>query len=410
MRRETLEQRIAEVEIPEAEAASHRARAVVLDAFARHEPVTARRRRMPLRLTLGLAGAALLVGVAAASPGTSTIIRSVREAVAPKLKAVRTVPIAPLRLPGGGYLLVHAPLGARKGLWVVRADGYRRFLGAYRNGSWSPHARFVVATAGRRLVALDPRTGAVHWSLTATSTVEGARWSLEPTVPPCCRVAYLTTGVTRTSGTLRVVAGDGSGDHAVASADPRVAPAWRPDDRRRALAYVDAAGAVRLVAADSGRALAAPFHRGFRPTLLAWSADGRRLLAMNPVRLVVLDARLRPVGPTMRPGSSSAFATAAFAAGGHALLVLRHTNGSGRTRLELRAPGKPVRSLETLVGDLHGLAPSPDGRTVLVGWGAADQWLLVPTIAGKRTTRVTGLTRTFGSAAVPVGDAWHSTH
>jgi hypothetical protein len=61
------------------------------------------------------------------------------------------------------------------------------------------------------------------------------------------------------------------------------------------------------------------------------------------------------------------------------------------------------------VGALHGLAPAPDGRRVLVGWGAADQWLLVPTTATGRTTRVTGLTKAFGSAAVPVSDAWHST-
>ena len=143
-----------------------------------------------------------------------------------------------------------------------------QLLGRYRDGSWSPHARFVVATAGHRLVALDPRTGKVHWSITAAAPVRGARWSLEPTVPPCCRVAYLT------AGTLRIVAGDGSGDRELARADPRAAPAWRPGDHRRALAYVDPAGAVRLVSADSGGALAAPYHHGFRPTLLAWSSDG----------------------------------------------------------------------------------------------------------------------------------------
>ena len=48
----------------------------------------------------------------------------------------------------------------------------------------------------------------------------------------------------------------------------------------------------------------APFHRGFRPTVLAWSADGLRLLAMNPVRLIVLDASLRPIGPTTASGGN----------------------------------------------------------------------------------------------------------
>jgi hypothetical protein len=407
-RRDRLARELGGVVVPDAGAAEQRARRVVLDAFEAREPTPGRRRRSPLRLTLGLAGAALLVGVAAAaSPSTSTIRRFVRDAVAPKSQQV---PVAPMRLPGGGNLLVRAPLGAPPALWVVRADGSRRRLGSYRDGAWSPHARFVVATAGRRLVALDPHTGKVHWSHTAPAAVSGARWSLEPTVPPCCRIAYLTAGSRRAAGTLRVIAGDGSGDRPVAAADTLVAPAWRPRDRDRALAYVDPSGAVRLVAADTGRSLAAPYHHGFRPTVLAWSADGRRLLAMNPVRLVVLDASLRPVGPALRSGDRSAFTTAAFAARGHAVVVLRRSNATGRTRLDLLSPGHPVRPLATLVGNLLGLAPSPDGRTVLVGWGAADQWLLVPTARGGRTRRVTGLTAAFGSPAVPLGGAWHSTH
>jgi PQQ-like domain len=398
-RADAVARALAHVPVPEAGAAEQRARKVVLDAFEAREPVPARRRRSGLRLALGVAGAALIAGVAVASPGSDTIRRLVHDAVvAPK---TANLPAAPMRLPGGGSLLVRAPDSAPSALWVVHGDGSRKLLGRYREGSWSPHARFVVATAGRRLSALDPRTGTVRWSITAPASVHGARWSLEPTVPPCCRVAYLT------AGTLRVVAGDGSGDHLLAPADRRAAPAWRPADHRRALAYVDPAGAVRLVAADTGKVLASPYHHGFRPTSLAWSSDGRRLLAMNPVRLVVLDASLRQIGAIRRPGGLYAsFTAAAFAPRSHTLIVLGRLGPTARTRIELLRPGHPPRALETLVAGLTGLAPSPDGRSVLVGWGAADQWLLVPTRAGGRARRVTALAAAFGSAAIPVANAW----
>ena len=216
----------------------------------------------------------------------------------------------------------------------------------------------------------------MHWSITAAAPVRGARWSLEPSVPPCCRIAYLT------GGTLRIVAGDGSGDHELAPADRRAAPAWRPGDHRRALAYVDPSGAVRLVSAETGAPLAAPYHRGFRPTLLAWSSDGRRLLAMNPVRLVVLDAPLHPIGAIQRPARADGVV---HRGGVRAAQPRRDRAAAGSGRPLARAwsccARKPPRPLETLVGGLTGLAPAPDGRSVLVGWGAADQWLLVPTRA-----------------------------
>ena len=398
-RGDAIARALSSVPVPEAEAAQARAREVVLHAFETREPVRARRRRSGLRLALGVAGAALIAGVAVASPGSDAIRRLVRDAVvSPKTPLSAATA---LRLPGGGNLLVRAPLGSPSALWVVHADGSRTLLGSYRDGAWSPHARFIAATAGRRLVALDPRTGKVHWSIDAGAPVRGARWSLEPTVPPCCRIAYLS------GDTLRVVAGDGSGDRALAPADPKVAPAWRPGDRERSLAYVDPSGAVRLISAGSGRDLAAPFHRGFRPTQLAWSSDGRRLLALNPVRLVVLDVSLHPIGAVRRPASEAgSYTTAVFAPRSHALLVLRRLGPGERARVELVRPGHPPRALETLVGDLSGLAPSPDGKTVLVGWGAADQWLLVPTQAAARARRVTGVAEVFGSTAMPVANAW----
>ena len=277
-RRDRLARELAGVSVPDADAAEQRARRVVLDAFEAREPTPARRRRSPLRLTLGLAGAALLVGVAAAaSPSTSTIRRFVRDAVAPKTEQV---PVAPMRLPGGGSLLVRAPLGAPAALWVVRADGSRRRLGPYRDGAWSPHARFVVATAGRRLVAIDPHTGKLHWSHTAPAAVSGARWSLEPTVPPCCRVAYLTAGSGRAS---RDAARDRRRRVGRSCGRARRSPgragleAGRSGSRAR-LRRPGRGGAPRR-GRHGAPASRPPYHHGFRPTMLAWSADGRRLLA-----------------------------------------------------------------------------------------------------------------------------------
>ena len=90
-----------------------------------------------------------------------------------------------------------------------------------------------------------------------------------------------------------------------------------------------------------GAALARPFHHGFRPTVLAWSSDGRRLLAMNPVRLVVLDASLRQIGAhDAHREADRPFTTAAFAPRGHAVVLLRRSHSSGRTRLDLLAPGR----------------------------------------------------------------------
>jgi PQQ-like domain len=397
-RRDGLSRALADTPVPAADAAARRARRVVLDAFASLEPTPVRHRRSTIRLALGVACAVLLVGVAAASPGASTIGHYVRDAVRRDVVATKAVPIAPLRLPGGGSLLVRSA----GSLFVVHADGSHLLLGHYREAAWSPHARFIVATSGPHLVVLDPHSGQTRWSITAASNVHGARWSLEPTVPPCCRVAYLTG-----DGELHVIAGDGTGNRVLARADARVAPAWRPRSHDRALAYVTPAGDVRVISADDGH-LIARIARGFRPTRLAWSSDGERLLAMSASRLVVVDVGDRSVVRMLAARAGGRLASAAFVGRGRAIVVLQRLD-SGRSQVELLPVKGRARSLETLVGALAGLAPAPDGRSVLVGWGAADEWLLVPTTGRGTTRRVTGLGTRLGAAPIPLVDAWHST-
>ena len=102
----------------------------------------------------------------------------------------------------------------------------------------------MIATQGRRLVALDPESGEPRWSLSRTEPVSDPRWSgggLDT------RIAY------RAGESLHVVAGDGSPDAVVADGVAPLAPAWMPDSH--VLAYADAASHLHVVDTDSRRQL-----------------------------------------------------------------------------------------------------------------------------------------------------------
>jgi hypothetical protein len=189
---------------PGEDAAGERAWEVVRAAYARREPVTwPRRHARPL-----IAAAAVVAAVAAvlSSPGRS-VVHSIRKAV-----GVQHAQTELFSLPSSGRLL----LSGRGGTWIVNADGSRRRLGAYREAAWSPHGLFVAATKRNELVALDPQ-GNVRWTLPRRSprfpTWTGTRTDT--------RIAYIA------GGQLRIVAGDGTGDHAVGRA-ALYRPTWMP--------------------------------------------------------------------------------------------------------------------------------------------------------------------------------------
>ena len=94
------------------------------------------RPRSRLRPAFALAAAALVAGVLASPPGWS-LIHSIRKAV-----GVEDAKTELFSLPAPGQLLVSSP----RGLWVVQKDGSRRLLRSYRDGSWSPHGRYLAAT------------------------------------------------------------------------------------------------------------------------------------------------------------------------------------------------------------------------------------------------------------------------
>ena len=131
---------LEQARVPDAEAARERAWRVVQAGFEAHEPVTPSPRRWPL--VAAVAGAALAAGLV--SPPGRAVLDQLREAV-----GVERAQPALFRLPSPGRLLV----ASSAGVWVVEPDGSKRLLAGYREASWSPLGRFVVAAKRNELAA-----------------------------------------------------------------------------------------------------------------------------------------------------------------------------------------------------------------------------------------------------------------
>jgi hypothetical protein len=370
------------VRIPDEDDAEERALRIVARAFDERRPVPPQHRRRPTVVALVAALLVALVAVAAGIAGPG-IVHSVRKAVG----LTRAAP-ALTRLPAAGRLLVTS----RRGPWIVQPDGSKRLLGAYDDAAWSPHGLYVVATRGHELVAVDPH-GTVRWSLARHGRLRLARWS-----PDGYRIAYLA------DSTLRIVAGDGTGDRLYATHVARVAPAWRPSaTNEHVLAYVTARGELELNAVDERRVLAR-LRLDAVPRALAWSQDGERLVAILPRAIVVLDRDGRRLGSRALGGSAVA---AAFAPGSHELAIVLD---SGRGRVEtvdVDHPGAPLQELFGGVGRFTGLAWAPDGRWLLVGWSTADQWVFVRARGTQRIAAVSSIGPQFDpGGAFPALAGW----
>jgi Tol biopolymer transport system component len=267
-----------------------------------------------------------------------------------------------------GRLLVTSAAGA----WVVARDGSRRRLGPYSGAAWSPRGLYAVVWSGAVVRAVAP-DGRVAWTLRTPGRVAAAAWS-----PDGFRVAYLS------GGGLRVVAGDGTGDHGLAARVERAAPVWSPTAVHR-LAYADRAGRVVVADADTRERIWRS-ARGDRVLALAWAPDGRRLAALTAGTLRVYGRQGRRLArlPAPRGGRNVALA---FAPAGGRLALIRTLPGRSEA-LTLRADGSRQHRLFSAPGELSDLAFSPDGRWVLLGWRAADQWLFLH--RGDRRVRAAG--------------------
>ena len=238
MTEQELAQRLRAVRPPDEALAAERTWSVIraVHRAAVRQPVARSRWRVPVPAVAGLAVVAILgLTFAIASAPRQAVARWVRDA----LGLTRLPPARPTLgpLPTGGQVLVTTPTG----VWVVNARGARRRLTAGGGASFSPHSLYVAVWRGHELTTVDLR-GRRQWALSAGSSVSGVRWS-----PDGYRIVYLA------GRSIMVVAGDGSGAHALPGRAAALAPAWQPATGvAHRVAYLDAGGAIELRDADTG--------------------------------------------------------------------------------------------------------------------------------------------------------------
>ncbi len=356
----TARRALTGVRAPEEAAAQDRAWATVSAAY-RDRPARAparSRRRVALVPVV-----AVLVGAIAFSPAGAAVKRIINRA----LSTPHVSHAAALSLPAPGKLLV----SNLHGTWVVPSHGPVRRLGAWTQASWSPHQKYLAVASATALAAVDP-SGRLAWRL-PEHAVSDPRWYW----PNGYRVAY------RSGTDLREVAGDGSGDHLLATQVAPIAPAWRAGHPYQ-LAYVTRRGAVVVRDGDSGaRAWGSGSHRG-RPLALSWSPTGTQLVLVTtagawlyrpgqapplrirlPVRGPVLDASASPDGRWLAVVRGPASST--------------HQTAATTPQLQIADLTAPERPLRTVLSGVPVSQPtwSPDSHWLLVTWPGADQWWFV---------------------------------
>ena len=360
-------------EAPNERAAEDRAWAVVRAAYAKREPVTwPRRHARPL-----VAGALVAAAVAAVlSPPGRSVVHSLRKAV-----GVQHAQTELFALPAPGQVLV----SGAGGTWIVNADGSRRRLGRYSRAAWSPHGLFVVATRRDELLALDPK-GNVRWTLARRSP----RFPAWTGTRVNTRIAYITGRALHEK--LHVVAGDGTGDRTLGEAVPAT-PAWRPGPGH-VLAYMTGRSLrpprLIVVDVDRGRTLVR-----LRPPdgtwLLAWSSDGRRLLALGATSLRVYNAKGTLV-LAREPSGGNHYVDGGFVPRTHRVLVLREYGF--QSALVAPDTGRVVFRGSGTFGVY--LSFSPDGRWALVSWPTANQWVFLRVSGPRHIVGVSRISTQFG--------------
>jgi hypothetical protein len=366
----TAERRLRGVRAPQEAQAEQRTWRAIRTIYAERTAVS--RRQPRARLALGPVVAAI-AGALLLTPAGATVHRWIDQTL-----GVRHARVGLFALPTPGRILVAGPAGT----WTVAANGSKRRLGPWHEAAWSPHGLFVAVTARDQLAAVNLR-GAPQWSI-ARPDVRSPRWFS----PNGYRLAYLS------GTTVRVIAGDGTGDRKLAQNAGQVAPTWRPG-HNYLLAYADANGTVVARDADTGRV--AWSHRpAAPPRLLAWSSNGARLLVLTRAAALVYDGTGHEVKrlPSARADPPL---RGAISPDGKQLAML---TGGDITLTDLSRPDATQRRLFTGVG-LGQLAWSPDGRWLLVTWPAADQWVFIHAAGQPRIIALSRITEQFSGLGAP---------
>ena len=366
-----IRDRVRNAPLPgEAEAAA-RSWPVVEAALAERTSAGATRRGTPpRRLALRLAIVTVLVALALAavlSPAGAAVGDWIGDRFDDGHQ--RETPAFAALPPGGSVLAI-----SRTGAYAIHPNGSTQRLGGFSEAGWSPHGEHVVGVAGRRLIAVDP-LGTVKWTLVRRS-VHDPSWSTRLGFA----VAYLQDRA------LRVV--DGTGDPAtdrdIRGNAAAVTPAWRPHSDS-VLTYATLGGAVETVNVTTRSTLwTAAVPGALRG--LAWSGDGRRLVALASHSLTVLDRAGQVLRTIPLPGTARDFVL--HPSDGRAAVVV-----GGRV-LNVPLSGQPPSPL--FQGNVDGLAWSADGRHLLLGWRDTGQWLLLG--PGNRIRALHGVSDELGSA------------
>jgi hypothetical protein len=371
-----VKRELERIEIPGEHEARERTWTVLRSAFEQRTPVE--RRPRYLAVAAAVAVALAIVGSAFSPPGKA-VLDQIRDAV-----GVENAAPALFELPAPGRLLVHSD----RGVWVVQQDGSRRLLGSYRDASWSPFGRYVVAARQNELAALEP-DGTVRWTL-ARPDVRSPRWTGSRTDT---RIAYVDR-----SG-IRVLAGDGTGDRLVV-AHARGPVAWRPGSLGQLAEVVSQV--VRVQDVESGRVLWRARLAGLGDAVrtLLWSSDGRRLLVVQRSALRVYDVHGRIVARD-DPSDATEDVDASFVPGTQRVVVVRR-HGAQSTIFRLDTGGAIFGG----TGVFAQVAFSPDARFAFVAWPTADQWVFVRIALPRRIRGVSNVSLQFHSRSFPRVDGW----